>query len=895
MMMQPRKVATYGKSSRKPITDFSAFAQASEPSQDSLHQGYPTSRAASTQDGGLRVVHSSASPRQFHKARNVVSELQGRKGPTSGRTQSKDEMYDLPSTDEDTEQNTSASDTRSRKRRRLMSQDDVLLTSVVFDDASLQRHIAAEVRRESEVVASIAADAAESSKVARAYVRKRSDVVKRNKPSAIKNNTPATIESSDLNATLSTNIIESKTPNAKKAMQTKFHGHSAAIPSLSPRRTPGHKRNGTQPRRYSYTPPRDDSLLGLAASGRPELKVSQEEQSFPPSTPPRPSSSAGLATTPKQRELWEKLLSNDKQQPSLKDLDLPGLYITDQKGPTRTHNMYSTIHTVDRDVSAKPGKRSAKLVDFLKTSDGDRGASEREDSEDLESSGAERSKSIRSDVSINDEILTMQTSPSTGSHNKRLQFQDPGLAPGPQPTPLLQGVPKVTYIRERTHLGDNDLNNAAMLDVPFVAERELPRNLPRGASSVKQCPSDPIMDISNELGEVEDSQGGPMRSIHELREAGGNTRLVGELESMLDDLDERIGSSISARRTSLMNLASKLLDASTCRMFTDQGLEPRLLAQLNFGHDIIERSLLAASILQILFNTTSAVFHSQINQLKTTNLLIGLLGHTEDLPRQSKLRETNMSKVAQSEYTTFCISFLRSSVWRTLKPPMLTGQILALHCLDLLVRQAREGGCLAEILSADAISSIAETSLSFPGTLQPEKSCSRICLELAVSILESSSISGTAENRDPEWTDLTLKRISGISQFLGENPSHDYGNLKTLTLRLYLNLTNASPHLCETLSKPYLVDAIFRTMFLQFDQLSKPENQHQDSRLLDHLVLSLGCLINLAESSDTMRRMVIDLNTEQHTFLETLLQLFVKKRRKAAEVRVSSLLFWAFC
>ena len=77
-------------------------------------------------------------------------------------------------------------------------------------------------------------------------------------------------------------------------------------------------------------------------------------------------------------------------------------------------------------------------------------------------------------------------------------------------------------------------------------------------------------------------------------------------------------------------------------------------------------------------------------------------------------------------------------------------------------------------------------------------------------------------------------------------------------------------------------------MLLQFERLSEPESQHQDLHVLDHLVLSLGCLINLAESSDKLRRLVMDLKTKDHSFLETLLQLFVKKRRKAAEVTLSS-------
>lgn len=51
-------------------------------------------------------------------------------------------------------------------------------------------------------------------------------------------------------------------------------------------------------------------------------------------------------------------------------------------------------------------------------------------------------------------------------------------------------------------------------------------------------------------------------------------------------------------------------------------------------------------------------------------------------------------------------------MWRALKPPVLSGQIMALQGLELLVYQARESGSLAEILSADAVSYIAQSALS---------------------------------------------------------------------------------------------------------------------------------------------------------------------------------------
>ena len=828
------------------------------------------------------AVHYSARTKQSSQARKATYELLGHKCDRSGKVVNTDVTHDILPVDEEVGESTHPPNTGPRKRRKLIPKEDALMTPLVFDDASLQRHIAEEVRRESEA-ASVPGEAAQMPATPEAFATKKSYAVNKKIYSAINASSTESLGYSDLNVPMSADTIKSKDAAAVEATKSNFPDQTATIVNASPYKILGNRKDSTSLQTVSN----EKSIQDLSASSREKSKASQEEQ-ISPSTPPRHHRSMGIATTPKQMELWRKLLFNDPPYASPKDLDLPGLSIKDQPGPEYAQAMHSPIEPVAGAIDRKPAKRSAKLIDFLTTSDGDRSTSDQDYTEEGESSGADQSKSVHSNCSISDEILTMQTSPSASSHDKRPHLHV-GLAPGPPNVSLSQGIPKVTYIRERTHLGDNDYENAGILDVPLVAEKETPKNRSWAAPSSKHRQLDTTKDIYHELGALEDSQAGPMRSIHELRESGGNTRLVGELEAILDDLDGCIGSSTSARRTLLMSLASKLIDASTCRMFTDQGLEPRLLAQLDFGDDIIERSLLAASILQILFNTTSAAFYSPINRVKTMNLLVGLLGHTKGLPQLARLREINMSRLTLSELDVYCSSFVRSLAWRTLKPPVLTGQIVALYCLDLLVRQAREGGCMTEILSADAINHIAETTLPSPGISHTQTSCSRICSELAISILENCSISGTAGDRDPEWTDQTLERISETIQFLGKSFSHDHSALQTMTLRLYLNLTNVSPRLCERFSKPNRVDAIFNIMLLQFNQLSKPEGQRQNLQLLDQLVLSLGCLINLAESSDAMRRLVMVLKMEKDSFLEILLRLFVQNRRKAAEVLVSPL------
>ena len=192
------------------------------------------------------------------------------------------------------------------------------------------------------------------------------------------------------------------------------------------------------------------------------------------------------------------------------------------------------------------------------------------------------------------------------------------------------------------------------------------------------------------------------------------------------------------------------------------------------------------------------------------------------------------------------------------------------------------------ILSFDALSRIAETSLPLE-TEHAQTPYSRICVELAVSILESSTKGDIAADTDAEWTGSALERISGLFSLLSENSGLENGGQQNLCLRLYLNLTNANPELCHLFSKHHIINDVCRTMFVQFDQLSVPQDQRQDLHVLDKLVLSLGYLINLAEFSDQMRLMMMSLKTKGEKVLDTFLQLFLK-RNEAAEVRVSPVL-----
>lgn len=374
-----------------------------------------------------------------------------------------------------------------------------------------------------------------------------------------------------------------------------------------------------------------------------------------------------------------------------------------------------------------------------------------------------------------------------------------------------------------------------------------------------------------------------MRSIHELREAGGNVRLVSELEAILDDIDDRPLVSATLWRSRMSDLVIKLQEPSSCRTFIDSGFESRLLAHVSSNEDLITDSLLAVAILQLLIGPSSIPALAQISSARVVNFLIRLLGVDVDLKTSARLRQYKLSKLAQQEYRTLCDSLLGSTGWRAGQPPFLSCHVLALQCLEHLVRQTREARLLSEIVSAGAICRIIDTSIPSFSTPPPSPTVTRIIsLELAVSILELSTIRHVAEYGERLWAGETLERIIGLLPLLASWKQEQYSELLSKTLRLYLNLTNNNTGLCEDFSTPDITAVLFKSIITNFELLSDPKCDRV--LVLDLLILSLASCINLAESSEIMRCLVWKLHYDSKSYLDVLLDLFTARSQCASQV-----------
>lgn len=888
-----RKTTTYGKHSRRLVSNPSSATD-----------------LEFAQDAGACILDPKHTIRHWQgSSRNGSSDLlQGRRGsefrpenlarqassstPTPedqhhssfGRIDSSrdDPLYDVPLLDDSREYNIDV----GRKRRKVMPNKVVAeKPSPVYDDDSLQRHVAAEARRDEDT-------ALQDSKSRCSAVEVQAE--------ARDGSNKGLGETSRATPSRKDSALDSKRTgnNAKAVVQTKGrllarkHSKGLVRAKITPDRV---QKTNMDPAKTTTQPKTPDPVFDISytqkATNNPRSPATSNKVVYQPTTPPRPTSAAGGATTPRQRELWNKLLVDNAQTRSPSSLDLPGLLLTEEK-PEDSYG-----HAKIRKVSWEPRRQSAalkarprKIVDTLHQSDQVQDHFS-DDFDEMRGSSSSDNKSeyMHSEVSAADGAITVQTSPSADSQGMVSQFQDRSSNPSQAIPSLYGGGLKVTYARQRSYLTDYDLEEAAMIGLPVPPESNDRRGYGRRGLGDRILQLQSMQSLDEEFGDPVESQGGTMRSIHELREAGGNVRLVSELEAILDDICDHQPCSISIRRSRLIDLVTKLEEPANCRLFVDQGLESRLMADFGLSNDLITNGLLVAALLQLMTCSTSALLLTQVGDVRVVRFLIDLLGSDQDLLSYARLRGNNMSKAAQIDLKNLCSALLKSTAWRAGRPSILSCHVLSLQCLEYLVRQTREAGSLSEVLSAPAIRRVVATSVPPVSTLLPQPGeTSVICLELAVSILESCTIGNAAECQASLWAGETLERVIGLLPLLALWKGEECGTSRTLTLRLYLNLTNNSPSVCEDFSTPEVISVMFGIVISHFERLADSTLEIDKALLLDDLILSLGSLINLADLSKIARQLMMDLRHGSQSYLDILLQLFMKKSKSAAEVRNSS-------
>ena len=924
-----RNITTYGKAARRQISGYTSptlIATSSVPDvcawEDDGNPGYGEDTRSTSPGISVRTLASGserASPRSAismspgrnrgHRGsgvdfRGIVSKPLERVNDQA--ITSSQGLYDVPSSADEQGPEQGLNCTSMRKRRKIERSTPGKSLDIVHDDASLQRDIAAKAVEADPHISAI--EKAQSVERNRKYHGAR---VSKARKGSRKSSTIGEQPLSMARASHGTSTTPVKRP-ALPQLEAK-HRVTLTKQRLTPEPKSHHQKVSKNIKALSpefaktsrldqkKAVPRNSPLPSVELTTASTLgrirEPARQENDFPPVTrnarprTPSPSRmSVPLNTTPRQRELWGMLLREEDRGPSPNRLDLTSLYLTPSKSAKRRSLDLFTRHSKNevKNIVEQPRRRLVDKLHGKKVAHSrlDGGFGQEADISDTES------EDTASQASSTDGSKDVATSLASGSQSTGLSTHVDLFQATSQPLSLLPGGgPKVTYARQRSYLTESDLSEVALFSTPLVQESDSwdgtrRRGMRPGAPTLK-----PILNVQDQVDEGDGAQSGTVRSIHELREAGGNARLASEMESLIDDLDEKAGLPLAVRRSGLLVLVVKLQEPTFCRRFIDHDLEHRLMAYAESNTDLVSNILLAASMLYLVARKRSVDAGHQVTEQGTVDFLIRLLDNDLDITSIAKDRRNNMSKVARMEFSELRRSLLEPSLWRNGPPPKVTARVLAMQCLEYMVRHAREKGSTIEFMSQSAITRMVELLVPAPSQPLPSTTASETFdLQLAISTLESCTISNSAMCDETPWTSESIERLTGLLPTIETSPesAEMLGSLRTLVLRLYLNITNNKPSLCEAFSRPEVIRSMFCIISSHFQSLTDDADEDQQALLLDNLILALGFLINLAEWSHKARRLVLFLEDDIDSPLETLMQLFQLKLQRAAEVSARS-------
>lgn len=582
----------------------------------------------------------------------------------------------------------------------------------------------------------------------------------------------------------------------------------------------------------------------------PQKRVRLDSSSSPRTPSPRNSASPASiirsgSPTPKQNALWSKLLESTHATDSPTKLKMKNLQIS---GAPKTNPSRALLRSTS-DTGQFPVSRRGRLIDTLAKHD--------EDDEE---------ESFDQTTSTEDESIDLAE--QDFAHSQHMDIDAPVAS-------ISQGGPKFTYGQQRTYIEENNLEAELMLDSPLAISKQ-PSGL--GYGSLKTA-SQSQSRYGPDEEDLEDSQG-PIKSVHELRAAGGNQRFVDDFENILQDIQSRTGKSMSRQRAGIIDLCEKLSDKKFAGRMVDHGLDERLLNACTGLMDTIFNFAVAVAIAFVSDADAPIAVLRHVQKSTSFDALFSMLETEADIKAIAKERRTNMSKVAQTSLLEFRGKVIESPMWEDQKPAILSPHLMALKAIDLLVRNLRQKGYMEDILDEQKTSTLLAILERGFKDIKLSTGADLLSLELAISILESGSI--IPGRIQTAWTPKRLNRLSTILPKLLNMQTPNADRMSALSLRLMLNLTNGIAKNSVHFANDETVRLIVTSINNGFEALrSIPESAEEELAIaIDRVVLNLGAIINLAEFCDSARTTVL---SGDSSMLHELVSTFTRHHERAAE------------
>jgi hypothetical protein len=591
-----------------------------------------------------------------------------------------------------------------------------------------------------------------------------------------------------------------------------------------------------------------------------DVSEAMEDDTFyeipgPLATPVRPSSNdVSGSVTPRQKALFGSLLrssSSTTPMPSISKLQL-----TDSK----PRSLLGALSRSKSDVTHSVHSKQTRLIASLKDTD----SSSEDDASDSEyASGSEGKLETHSNYQNTGNKAADYTTKAISTFDIASDEMDIDVdrAADSQTSQITSGFgnrSRFTYAKSRSYLQEENPDDAFLMSLDL---------------------DDPMMlgSQAKDSQTEDDEEASQARPKHELIRQGRNTEFQWTNAMFIDDLSAASSSSI--RRSTLLELCTKMVDETFTHELLDSSLAPQFLTNVASNGDIIFNIAAAAATVFMLRANPTYTTLDQVYRSGLVDLLYKLLDNDIDIRKIAKNRKTNLSKIAQDSVLTFRSTILSASIWLPFEPETVSPQLVALKALESLVLGLREAKNVESIIDQNTLVQLLDiaSTASEQCKNHNENKDAKLVLRFTFSTLEAVSL---AKQKQLVWSARLLQSLASSMPVVFR-----LAEVSTITMavKLCMNLTNNKPKACQQFSKPDFVQSLVQSIIERNKYLQGRLEEGQRTEVLDTLILSLGAMINLTEHSDEARLNVDD----GDQLVETLVKTFVDGSARTAMVSYS--------
>ncbi|KAK3308656.1 wings apart-like protein regulation of heterochromatin-domain-containing protein [Chaetomium strumarium] len=380
---------------------------------------------------------------------------------------------------------------------------------------------------------------------------------------------------------------------------------------------------------------------------------------------------------------------------------------------------------------------------------------------------------------------------------------------------------------------------------------------------------------------------GAVRSIHELRQAGANSRFADEMDDILDRVGSPSDETSSLRRGALLEVAQKMKHKDFRLQFRNHSGGESLFKSLGNETDLVSGYAILAIVTTLLASTTSGLLIQRLRSQGLATLVGKLLEHTADIAQLGKDRKQNVSRNGQLTLAAIKSSILGLPVWEPFSPTSLSPRTLALKCLDLLMRQPVHASAEDELLSkavtdrlfsilADGVSNSACWDLS-----NQQESCD---LYFALYVLEGHSASAMQSPLRSAWTKQYAPIAADVLETALKQPTEQLGDLASLILRISLNITNHNGEASQLFVNKGLLKRLAISACGAFGMVvCSMKVDSFMSKVLESLIMMLGAMINFCVYYPPASNSLEERGDGAGSPLNELIRIFADNHSKTAE------------